>query len=404
MFRAVFGFSKKIFNGIFINPSRFLGFMAVISKVSDIIRQLYLSGNRTSILLLGASGIGKTVGVAETARKIAEATNRRFIFYSDDVADEILSDPEKYFVLVDFSLVLVEPSDLIGIPRTIDSGGNKSANVTYVPFRWLTVLEKCAGILFLDEVTNVSRPDVQSTMLKILLEHEVGFRFLNKDVIVVSAGNNISDSSLAVALPEPLLSGRVIKFSVDAPNTDEFLEYIKTKNGSFSGKGIAFLKKNQCLQRTEKKEENDNSVIVTPRSWEKLLEVLYPFEDVKDEVFIRELVTGLLGNTTIASEFLTWWFTEVPDIKLLVDEPKLWSDLTMTQKYIASTQILALKNVPKQLMEYIYEHDREILILLLSLANAEQEAKLYRYFYSSIPKIAQYLNEVAKASQEIRSK
>ena len=43
---------------------------------------------------------------------MAKKLNKEFIDYSDDVAEKIMEDPNKYFVFNDFRLTEIEPSDL----------------------------------------------------------------------------------------------------------------------------------------------------------------------------------------------------------------------------------------------------------------------------------------------------
>jgi hypothetical protein len=92
-------------------------------------------------------------------------------------------DPDKYFVYVDLRLTECEPSDLIGIPRDVDS------SVQYKPLMWARCLSRSAGVLFLDELTNLQRPDVISACYKLLYDRKAGFTAFHEDVLVVAAGN-----------------------------------------------------------------------------------------------------------------------------------------------------------------------------------------------------------------------
>ena len=89
-----------------------------VPKIPAYITRMYsvskVNKGRQSLLLLGKPGIGKSFACDQAARMIAASLKKEFIQYDDDVAEMILSDPEKYFVFLDLRLTECEPSDLIG--------------------------------------------------------------------------------------------------------------------------------------------------------------------------------------------------------------------------------------------------------------------------------------------------
>jgi len=58
------------------------------------------------------SPLGKSTGVREFSEIMAKKLNKEFVDYSDDMAEKIMEDPNKYFVFNDFRLTEIEPSDL----------------------------------------------------------------------------------------------------------------------------------------------------------------------------------------------------------------------------------------------------------------------------------------------------
>ena len=91
-------------------------------QLKKFIIKYYMSGTlfrdfRYSVMIFGPPGIGKSVTIYEAGEEIAKKLGKKFVEYTDDIAHEILSDPDKYFVFLDLRLTEVEPSDLIGIPR-----------------------------------------------------------------------------------------------------------------------------------------------------------------------------------------------------------------------------------------------------------------------------------------------
>lgn len=140
-----------------------------VGKLVSYLSSLYKAGEdigRFSILLLGAPGIGKSYSLKETARSITKRMGKTFIDYSDDLYTTIMAEPDKYFVFIDFRLTECEPSDLSGIPERINGG------VRFSPLLWAIVLSKCAGLLCLDELPNVQRPDMISVSYKLIFDQK----------------------------------------------------------------------------------------------------------------------------------------------------------------------------------------------------------------------------------------
>lgn len=102
---------------------------------------------KQAVLLVGPPGIGKSTVLLGLARSLAQIEHKEFIDYSDDVAEEILKNPEKYFIFVDFRLTECEPSDLMGIPYKVDGA------VRFAPLLWAKCLSVAQGMLVLDEIT-----------------------------------------------------------------------------------------------------------------------------------------------------------------------------------------------------------------------------------------------------------
>ncbi len=173
-----------------------------IGKLENYLVKLYKVGAvnrlRQSTLLLGAPGIGKSLTCWKLARTLARIVGKEFIDYDDDKADKILADPDKYFVFVDLRLTECEPSDLLGLPHKING------SVRFSPLLWARCLNKAAGFLLLDELTNIQRPDLITVSYKLIFEREAGFTKFHDDVMLVAAGNRPEHSSVR-AISEDIL-------------------------------------------------------------------------------------------------------------------------------------------------------------------------------------------------------
>ena len=377
-----------------------------LEKVKKYIKEMYLKGNRRSIILLGQPGIGKSETVRQLAQDLAQELNKEFIEIVDnDEAIKVLKEPEKYFVLIDIRLTQIEPVDLTGIPKDLDG------EVTYKPFLWMKVLSKTAGILFLDEITNVQRPDMIAAMYQILLERKTNAIKFNDNVLVIAAGNTPEMSSIANALPAPLLN-RVRVFYIRAPSIDEWKEYMNAQYGeSWDKRVYSFLKRRPEL--FIKISENETlEPYPTPRSWTMLAEVSKYFncEDLKD---IAIATVGVQAG----SEFAIFASMKVPSIEELIKNPEIFDKLEIDQKYLVATQLadrlaqiadmywneieqksgIEIRTQTKivipmtckykgkvinelktlyPLIKKIFEKDKEILVLVMSMLNNNQQSTL----------------------------
>jgi len=201
-----------------------------------------LLGNKTygdlyeipSLLFIGKSGIGKSASIKDTAKLLARMQKLKFVDFSKISVDEeefenIMRKRDEYFVFVDLRLTELEPYDITGVIRDkeYDIGGRTIRVSEHVPFSWAIALGRGPGMLFLDEFTHVQRKDTQSAAFKIVLDRKLGQVKLHKDVLIIAAGNDVSESNLAITLDLPLRN-RFLIFYVKS-STKDFLSYVNQK-------------------------------------------------------------------------------------------------------------------------------------------------------------------------------
>lgn len=354
-----------------------------IKNLTNYIVRMYkseMNDVRTTLILLGGSGIGKTTSVREAAKKIAQELGREYVEYSDKKARQMLGrgfvdsegkkveqlDPAKHFVFVDFRLTECEPSDLIGVPQY-----DPELQATFfAPMLWTIVLSKCPGILFLDELTNTGRDDLVSIAYKIVEDRKVGFTELHPDVMVIAAGNRVEDSSIARMLPAPL-TNRLTVIKLGASTVDEWKDFMDDRYGNaWDRRTYFFLKRfendNYLYQPVKEVETLD--AFPTPRSWTRLARYMHKgFTDL-DTIF------GCIGEE-VGQKLHAFLKTNV-DLDEILSDPKKYTALTIDGKFMLTSMLVTyitnnLENKAGiqrvlQLFDVMVSDNRELAVVLLT--------------------------------------
>jgi len=153
--------------------------------------------------LLGPPGIGKSMVVREWGEVKAKELGRVFVDFdmlSPEDVERVLEKPEKHFVFADKRLTGLDPVDLSGVPRPV----NNSEYVMFLPLALAKLLGKCAGVLFLDELMNESRPNMLAAAFRLCRDYKIGDIAISRQALVVAASNNSETNSIANSLPKPL--------------------------------------------------------------------------------------------------------------------------------------------------------------------------------------------------------
>jgi hypothetical protein len=298
-----------------------------VSKLKSYIVKLYHScqnNGRPTLCLLGGAGIGKSLNILEAGKEIATKLKKEFVIYSDDIAEQLLAEPEKYFVFTDFRLTECEPSDLAGIPRDVPS-----INATKLsPMLWARVLSRCAGILLLDELTNVQRDDVISEAYKLVFDRKAGFVEFHDDVMIIACGNTPENSSVARLLPTPLIN-RLLVIKVDTPTVDEWKAFMDDHYGEeWDNRVYFFLKRFENDHYLYKPPKNAETLdpYPTPRAWTRCaLYLKKGFDDI-------ETIAGFVGEE-VAHKLHAFLSLDVT-LEQLLAEPKRYKQLSLDAKYM----------------------------------------------------------------------
>ncbi len=194
--------------------------------------------------------------------------------------------------LFDVRLTTIEPQDLRGLPyydhATKRTRWYRPEDLPEDPDR--------PSVLFLDELTAAS-PYLQPTVYGLLQERRIGRHVLPDSVLIVAAGNSVEDGAVAYEMGTAL-SDRLIHMVVRADPVD-WLENYAALRGVHPAV-TAFIKTRPDLfETTETALAQGRMIAATPRSWERVSDILATITDRR----MRDImVAGCVGEE-IAAEF-----------------------------------------------------------------------------------------------------
>ncbi len=220
-----------------------------------------------SWMLHGRPGVGKT----ELVRTLAEEIGAK---------------------LFDIRLTTIEPQDLRGLPY-YDHDTQKT--VWYRP-EDLPDDPAAPALLFLDELTAAS-PYLQPTVYGLLQERRVGRHVLPDSVMIVAAGNTVDDGAVAYEMGTAL-SDRLIHLQVVA-NAKDWLEHYAVDRGMHPTVTAFLRARPDLLDTTEDSLRRGDMIACTPRSWERVSDIVHSVSDTR----LRDImIAGTVGSTP-AAEF-----------------------------------------------------------------------------------------------------
>lgn len=221
----------------------------------------------TSWMLHGGPGVGKTQIVQQLAAEIGAR-------------------------LFDLRLTTIEPQDLRGLPY-YDHDTRKT--LWYRP-EDLPDDPDTPSVLFLDELT-AAAPHLQPAVYGLLQERRVGPHRLPASVFMVAAGNTVEDGAIAYEMGSAL-SDRLVHLHVQASATD-WLENYAVPQGLHPAV-VAFVRtRPDLLETTAQSLDRGEMIAATPRSWERVSNVL---QAVPDRRLRNMMVAGTVGEA-VAAEF-----------------------------------------------------------------------------------------------------
>jgi hypothetical protein len=207
------------------------------------------------INLSGAPGVGKSDGIREIARLLTKHTGKKVN-------------------ITDVRLLNFAPTDLRGIPAKdeqmtviLDADGNEKEVKEQVA-RWLkpsifnmSHAKDIINLLFLDEIT-AAPPSVQAAAYQLVLDRQIGEHKLPENCFVFTAGNRVSDKSVAYKMPKAL-ANRLCHIEIVA-EVDDWKRW--AINTGIDQRILGYINfRNSALFAFDP--SNDDLAYPTPRSW-----------------------------------------------------------------------------------------------------------------------------------------
>jgi hypothetical protein len=199
-----------------------------VSEASKTLGSLVRGNIKTSVMMWGAPGIGKSSIVNKVAG-------------------------ENDLEVIDVRLSQLAPTDLRGLPFVDQSGVARFAPPSFLP-------QTGAGIVFLDEI-NLAPPAIQNVAMQLVLDRKVGDYRVPDNWFIMAAGNRVEDRAAVSQMPAPL-ANRFLHFTVEC-DLNSWKEYALT-NG-VKEEIISFLTFRPNLLHSF----NKNAISwPSPRSWD----------------------------------------------------------------------------------------------------------------------------------------
>ena len=214
------------------------------------------------VFLWGPPGVGKSDLVAQIAEEMNGA-------------------------MIDVRLNLWEPTDIKGIPYY-----NSKENVmSWAPPSELPTKEFAKKhpvvVLFLDELAGAA-PAVQAAAYQLILNRKVGTYELPDNVVIVAAGNRMTDKGVTYRMPSPL-ANRFVHFELRVDFADWNVWALQNR---IAPDVVGYLNYQKADLYNFDPTIHDRS-FATPRSWSFVSDLL---DDETPEALQTDLVAGCIGE------------------------------------------------------------------------------------------------------------
>jgi len=252
-------------------------------ELQRLIRISYYS--KRPLIVVGPVGVGKSMTIKDTAKKIAKELELR---YTDDWNH--INDPS-YFVLIEQRATRFDPSDIRGLPNF---QGN---DTVWKKPSWIP--KQGQGIIFLEELTQAP-PLIQTSLQSLLLTRAVEERKIPDGYGLIAATNRPEDDAAVFDVPANI-KNRLLWCELSPPSAESWCAWAAKNN--IHPTIIAAVYRNPHWLFDEKVSPQTYA-FRRPRTWEFLSDLIYCCEKLKEEV-TEEIVATAIGEGA-AAEFMTY--------------------------------------------------------------------------------------------------
>ncbi len=244
-----------------------------------------------SVMLWGPPGVGKSQGIRQVAKEIANRTGKKV-------------------EITDVRLLLFNPVDLRGIPTANE---DKTLAIWLKPKIFqMDDRSDVINILFLDEISAAPQ-SVQAAAYQITLDRTVGEHSLPDNCIVIAAGNRVTDRSVTYAMPKAL-ANRLCHIEIIG-DSKSWHEWAITAGVNRIVLGFLDYNPSMLMQFDA---ATDGLAFPTPRSWEMVSNILnHVSENILD---VYPLITGCIGDAA-AYELRSWSevYSKIPEVETVFE-------------------------------------------------------------------------------------
>ena len=242
----------------------------------------------------------------------------------------------------------------------------------------------------LDELTNISRPDMISASFKLFFDMAAGMVKFHPDVMVIAAGNRPEDSSVANMIPNPLIS-RLCIINITAPSVDEWASWMyDTYEDKWDSRCYAFLKRftaDDVYSAVPSKSEGLEPYPV-PRTWTAVS--VLGSAGIHD----AETIDGLIGGV-VGTKFRAFCSINV-SLEEILENPKRFAEVKLDAQYMVSIMLgnFITKNVKKK------KEIKRTFGMIDEMDNVSREFILLALMTMKRNTIASFLRELFEYNQD----
>lgn len=187
--------------------------------------------------------------------------------------------------VIDIRLALYDPSDLKGFPYFDPN----TSSMKWAPSSELPTDPDSNAILFLDELVSAA-PSTQAAAYQLVLNRRIGEYVLPENVVIVGAGNRMSDRGVVYKMPSPLANRFIhLELKVDV---DEWIEWALNRGLHKDVVGYISHQKQDLFTFDPK---SSSHAFATPRTWEFVSQILAQEDQLGEETAL-DLISGTIGD------------------------------------------------------------------------------------------------------------